>query len=332
MATAAAVDEKAVDQQFTLKGTSQAAVVWHRFRRHRAGMIGLVMFSLVLLSVAIIPSIVPFGTNERDVYHLLGTAGTVAPSGDAHLLGTDLVGRDELARLMHGGRITLFLALIATVAVVLIGAVVGTLAGFYGGWVDGFFMRFTDIMLSFPLLPTFLIVSKLFKLPIASDEYGQTFEQAMTTILAAAAVFVLFGWMGLGRQVRASILSMRNSGFIEAARALGAGNIRIMLKHLLPNTIAPILVSAILLVGEFIVFEAILSFMGGGIGYPVPSWGNLIKDNMPYVWTFTMDYLNPTKDIRGFLVILPGLMILITVLSLNFIGDALRDALDPRDA
>ena len=191
--------------------------------------------------------------------------------------------------------------------------------------VDTLLMRFVDLMLSLPVLPVLLVLSKLLdQSGIITNMFGRANGAVITIIL----VLALFGWLGLSRLVRGSVLTLRSLDYIEAAKALGASKRRIILRHLLPNSVAPIVVAATLAVGEFIVTELFLSFLGLGIQEPTPSWGNLLQGAQEYS-SFITD-LNPTKEIRGYLILFPGFMILLSVLSINFIGDALRDVLDPR--
>jgi peptide/nickel transport system permease protein len=161
------------------------------------------------------------------------------------------------------------------------------------------------------------------------EDWFMTAEQAIRTSIGYSLIFVIFGWMALSRQVRASILHLRSLEFVEAARALGAGGWRIATRHLVPNSIGVILLTAVLTLGDFIIYETILSYLGMGVGNPVPSWGNLIRDAQTQMW-FITNTINPTEDIRGFLLFLPGMLIFITVVSINFIADALRDTLSPQ--
>ena len=318
----------------------QLAATWRRFKQHRLGLTGLATLTLLVISVIVIPMLSPFHYDELDPEALVPDASTPgleanfaykpamwdAPlSGKLHILGTDAVGRDNFTRLFHGGRISLMVGLITTLIVVTIGTIVGSLAGFYGGWVDTILMRFVDLLLSLPVLPILLVISKMLD---QSGVLKNTLGRDAGTVATIIVVLSLFGWLGISRLVRGSILSLRSLDFVEATRALGASNRRIILRHLMPNSLAPIIVAATLAVGDFIITESFLSFLGLGIQDPVPSWGNLLQagqENAAFITT-----INPTEDVRGFLILFPGFLILLTVLSINFIGDALRDALDPR--
>ncbi|MEO8287282.1 MAG: ABC transporter permease [Chloroflexota bacterium] len=335
MAAVAKVEERLAPAE-----SSQLAATWKRFRKHKLGLTGLVTVILLVLSVIIIPMISPFAYDYIDPMALVPDSRYPATesnyafkpalwdsplSGNVHVLGTDAVGRDNLSRLFQGGRISLAVGLLSTIIVVIFGSIVGALAGFYGGWVDTILMRIVDLLLSLPILPVLLVLSKML------DQSGimtNIFGKALGTVATIILVLSLFGWLGISRLVRGSILSLRSLDYIEATRALGANNRRIITRHLMPNSIAPIIVAATLAVGDFIITESFLSFLGLGIQEPTPSWGNLLQGAQEYSSFITN--INPTQEIRGYLILFPGLMILLTVLSINFIGDALRDALDPR--
>lgn len=315
---------------------------WRHFRRNKLGMIGLSGLILIILGIIIIPILSPFTYKTQNIYQLYAPAGTVSVQagtdvrpGFTYWLGTDDYGRDVLTRLFYGGRTTLSVALIATLLVVLIGSIIGTLAGYFGGLVDSIFMRITDLMLALPLLPTFLLLTKIFPIGAqytwADGDWFQTSEQAIKATIGYALIFVIFGWMPLSRQVRASMMHLRTLDFVEASRAMGAGGWRIATKHLIPNTLGMILLIAILTVGEFIIYESILSYLGMGVGQPVPTWGNMIKDAQSQMW-FITNSLNPTEDIRGFLLFIPGMMVFLTVTAVNLIGEGLRDALGTEQA
>lgn len=320
MATALKVEERLAPAE-----QSQLRVTWTRFRKHRLGLIGLFTLLTLVALVIVIPMISPFKFDDINDATPFNAAMSHAYDGRTYILGTDDVGRDNFTRLFYAGRISLTVGLISTILVVLIGSTIGALAGFYGGWVDTILMRFVDLLLAIPLLPMLLILSKLLD---SSGIMDKIFGKGLGTVATIVLVLTLFGWLGLSRLVRGSILSLRSLDFVEASRALGASNRRIILRHLIPNSLAPVIVSATLAVGDFIITEAFLSFLGLGIQQPTPSWGNLLQGSQEYA-SFITD-INPTKEIRGYLILFPGLLILLTVLSINFMGDALRDALDPR--
>ncbi|HST04799.1 MAG TPA: ABC transporter permease [Chloroflexia bacterium] len=318
---------------------SQLAVTWKRFRKHRLGVVGLYSLIIIILACVFVPIIMQATTGMTyetiDDQALLpeivnGNVTSTKPmfyttSLATHILGTNDVGRDVFARLFYAGRISLAVGVITTIIIVLLGGLVGALAGFYGGWVDTLLMRFVDLMLAIPTLPILLIASKMLAQSQVMDKmFGRGLGSVVTIIIVLSA----FGWMGVSRLVRGSILSLRSLDFVEATKALGANNRRIIMKHLLPNSFAPIIVAATLGVGDFIISESALSFLGLGIRDPTPSWGNMLEGAREYMQFITN--LNPFEEIRGYLVLFPGIMILLTVLSINFMGDALRDALDPR--
>jgi len=325
---------------------SQLSMTWRRFRRHRLGLIGMVSIIVIVLSCIFVPIIMESATGLTYEYidNEALQATTMADGninytkpllwtnsqGQPHILGTTDVGRDEFIRLFQAGRISLAVGIITTLVIVLFGGLIGALSGFYGGWVDTILMRFVDLMLAIPTLPILLIAAKMLStsqvlshIVIFGKDVGSLGSVFMIIIVLSA-----FGWMGVSRLVRGSILSLRSLDFVEATRALGANNRRIILRHLLPNSFAPIIVAATLAVGDFIISEAALSFLGLGIQDPTPSWGNMLTGAEEYMQFITN--INPFVEIRGYLVLFPGVMILLTVLSINFMGDALRDALDPR--
>ena len=223
------------------------------------------------------------------------------PSPD-HYLGTDTLGRDVLSRIIFGARISLLVGFVAVGIATLIGLFIGALAGYYGGWVDSALMRLVDLMLCFPTL--FLILAVIALL-------GPSIWNIM-------AVIGFTGWMGVARLVRAEFLSLREREFVTAARALGAGDTRLILRHMLPNALTPVMISATLGVAGAILTESALSFLGLGVQPPTPSWGNILtagKDNIEIAW---------------WLSVFPGLAILVTVMSYNLLGEGIREAIDPR--
>jgi peptide/nickel transport system permease protein len=298
--------------------SSQLAVTWRRFRKHKLGVLGMVTFLTLALLCIVVPMVSPYDATQP-----LGLF--FQPVSASNWLGTDEVGRDVFTRLFTAGRVSMTVGVLTTIMVVIIGSLVGAIAGFYGGIVDTLLMRFVDLMLSLPDLPMLLIVSKM----MSESHFMDQIFGGFGTVVTIITVLTVFGWMGIARLVRGSILSLRSLDFIEATRALGASSRRIIMRHLMPNSMAPLLVAATLGVGGFIISETALSFLGLGIMQPTPSWGNMLTSAREYMLFITTN-LNPLVEIRGYLVLFPGLMILLTVLSINFVGDALRDALDPR--
>jgi len=253
----------------------------------------ILLFILVSLFAGVLT---PYAFDQIDLYN------RKAPPSWTHPLGTDELGHDVITRLLYAGRISLSVGFSAAIAASLIGTLVGGIAGFYGGWMDNALMRFTDIMFSVPDLPILIILSR----------YLGGSVSAIIMVLSA------FAWMGVARLVRGELLKLRHQDFAEAARAIGANDARILVRHLVPNALAPVIVSATLTVGGAILSEAALSFLGIGIQPPTPSWGNMLQNAQDFIWT------------TPWLAVWPGVMIFFTVLCFNFFGDGLRDALDPR--
>lgn len=233
-----------------------------------------------------------------------------------HLFGTDEVGRDVFIRLIYGARVSIGVGILSTIFAAIIGLLVGSLAGFYGGWIDSLLMRVTDALLSLPLIPVMIVIAAvdLQKVPLMNNFVGSGYE----SILKMVVILCLFSWMTVARLVRGSILSLKEMEFILAARTVGCKDSTIIFRHLFPNVIGPMLVSLTLGVGSSIIFEAALSFLGLGIMPPTSSWGNMLNNALELMY----------KNV--WLIILPGLMILITVVSFNFIGDGLQNAVDPK--
>ena len=264
-------------------------------RNRQAAAGGAVILFYILVSA--LPGL--FASHEPNRIDLVNI---LRPPSAAHPLGTDDLGRDVLARVVYGARVSLKVGFVAVGIATALGLLVGLLSGFYGGWVDAVLMRFVDMMLCFPTF--FLILSVIAFL-----------EPSIWNIMA---VIGLTGWMGVARLVRAEALSLKERDFVAAARAQGAGDARIIFRHVLPNTLAPILVAATLGVAGAILTESALSFLGIGVQPPTPSWGNILtagKDNIEYAW---------------WLSLFPGLAILVTVLGYNLLGEGIRDAADPR--
>ena len=271
-------------------------VFWSRFRTNRFAMAGALLI-IVLFAVSLLaPLITPYGPDDLDLYHVL-----MPPSG-AHWLGTDDLGRDVLTRIIYGARISLKVGFVAVGIAVAIGTVVGLVSGYYSGLVDNILMRFVDIMLCFPTF--FLILAVIAFL-----------EQSIWYIMI---ILGLTGWMGVARLVRAEVLSIRERDYIMAVKALGARDTRIIFRHILPNALSPVLVSATLGVAGAILTESALSFLGIGVPPPTPSWGNILtagKEYLEFAWWLTL---------------YPGLAITVTVLAYYLVGEGIRDALDPR--
>jgi peptide/nickel transport system permease protein len=285
---------------------------WTRLRRHKLAIAGLVVLVLMVVAATFARQLAPFDPNAIDNVHWQGMplppCFQDAAQCGGHTLGTDEVGRDLLSRLLFGARISLTVGLFAVIMEVLIGATLGAIAGYYGGWIDYGLMRLTDVFLSIPLLPLLLVLTAI----VAATSSKAALNFGVIVIIIGA-----LSWPPVARLVRASFLSLREREFAEAARALGNNDGRIIFRHLLPNAIAPIVVQATLDVANVIVLESTLSFLGLGIQPPTASWGNMLanaQSNLQTAW---------------WAAVFPGLCILITVLAINYIGDGLRDALDP---
>ena len=310
MDTTADVATLRAAEETSVHTLSLREMVWRRFRRHKMAMAGAIM--LILLVLYCFGGTL-FYTEDYANYTDLG-ARLQAPSRE-HPFGTDTVGRDILARTIYGGQISLLIGLSAAIIEVVVGVIIGALAGYYGGVLDGFLMRSTEAMFTIPQLFLLLVMAKFFagKVPTI-DIAGRAFSGSVVVIVA---IIGLTSWMYLARVVRADFLSLREREFILAARTIGTRNLSIIVRHILPNTMAPILVAATLGVANAILAEAYISFLGVGVQPPTATWGNMLDGAYHYV------------DSAPWLWIFPGLMILLTVLSINFLGDGLRDALDP---
>jgi len=287
---------------------SPTQMAWHSFRRHKPAMIGLSIVVLLSLASILAPVITPYDAEKTDLDAML------EPPSWAHPMGTDELGRDLLTRLLYGGRISLSIGVMAMGLAVVIGSLVGGLAGFYGGWVDNVLMRLVDMMLAFPSLFVLIILALALRdLPIEALR-GTAFASIFSIVL----VIAILSWMSVARLVRASFLSIREREFVLAAEGLGVPNRRIMFRHMLPNAISPIIVAATFRVATSVITESGLSYLGFGVQPPTPTWGNMLKNAQNLMtrapWT----------------AIFPGLMIFVSVVAVNFIGDGMRDALDPR--
>ena len=285
-------------------------LVWRSYRRHKPAMIGTTIILIFALAAIFAPYISPWDPKKTNLDAML------QPPSAEHIMGTDELGRDLLTRILYGGRVSLSIGVMAMALAVVVGAIVGGVAGFYGGWVDNVLMRFTDMMLAFPSLFILIILSLALRdIPIEALR-GTAFASVFSIVL----VIAVLAWMRVARLVRASFLSLKEKEFIEAARCCGVPNWRIMVRHLLPNAMSPIIVAATFRVATSIITESGLSYLGFGVQPPTPTWGNMLKNAQTQMtrapWT----------------AIFPGLMIFVAVIAINFVGDGLRDALDPYKA
>lgn len=275
---------------------------WRRFRRNKLAVAGLVVLSILILITVFAGPLTKLTLGwGRDEFEL--TAIRAIPSA-RHPLGTDSVGRDILTRMLYGGQVSLAIAAVSVLSNIVIGTVIGSLAGYFGGLIDNILMRLVDIVTSLPFLPIALTLVAVF---------GPSVKNLIFAI-------ILTGWPGPARLVRGEFLSLRERDYVEAARATGAPAARIIFRHILPNAVPPLIVNATLGIAGIILAEAGLSYLGFGVKVPTPSWGNMLSEannivvltKLPWLW------------------VPPGLMIFLTVLSVNFVGDGLRDAMDPR--
>lgn len=280
---------------------------WRRFRRHRMAVFSLLLLTLMVASVVFGPLLWKLAINDIDF-----TSRLAMPSG-GHPLGTDDLGQDLLARMLYGGRISIAVGLAAMLMSIVVGVLIGAVAGISRGWVDAALMWLTDLFLSLPQLPLLLLVIYLFR-----DQLKSAFGPEVGVFILIVLVIGGFRWMPVARLVRAQFFSLREKEFVEAARALGASVPRQVLRHILPNSLGPVIVAGTIDVAAAIIAESTLSFLGLGFPPDIPTWGRILYDSKDYL------------DIAPHWAIFPGFAIFLTVLTINFIGDGLRDALDPR--
>ena len=272
-------------------------LAFERFRAHKPALVGLAVLSLLALLSAGAQLISPYDPDRTALLFIY------EPPSVAHPFGTDGLGRDLATRILFGGRVSLSVGLLAVTVAISFGTLIGTVAGYYGKWADNLLMRFVDLMYSIPQLFLLLVIS--------------AFVREMS-VLVIVLVLGFLRWMTTSRLVRAQFLSLKHRDFVEAARCVGARDRRIIFRHILPNSLAPIIVAATLGVGGAIITESTLSFLGRGIQPPTASWGNMLKD------------ATSEMDKAPWMAVFPGLFIFLAVVSINFVGDGLRDALDPR--
>ena len=285
-------------EQAEYKKRSQLSIIWNRLRKNKLAMLGLAILVVMVALAVCADWIADYDTNVTG----MNMAERLQTPSAKHWFGTDSYGRDVFARIIHGSRLSLSLSIFAMLAAVAIGSIIGAIAGYYGGRVDDVLMRLMDILLAIPpMLMSISIVAAL----------GHSMVNLMIALsLAYIPVFA--------RVIRSSILTVKGQEFIEAAKACGTSNARIILRHIIPNAIGPIIVQATLAMGSTILIISSLSFMGMGIQPPQPEWGTMLYDGRDLIRT------------SPYLVIFPGIAIALAVLSLNLLGDGLRDALDPR--
>ncbi|MCL4862214.1 MAG: ABC transporter permease [Caldilineaceae bacterium] len=315
----------------TQRTESQFWIVARRFFRHRMAVVSLV-FILALLVVSILAPVI--ATFPRDLQDIAAPSrpappGIAGSEGKVHILGIDHLGRDLFTRVLYGGRISLTIALIVTIIAESIGLTIGAVAGYYRGWVDAIISRLIEFMLSIPLLPILLIVSAIMlrtdaKLPLppfvnqALSAVFLTSETETNKIIVLMGILITFNWLGAARLMRGMVLSLSEQDFVQSLRAFGASDGRIIFRHLIPNGLAPIWVNASLSVGGVIILESALSFLALGVQDPTPTWGNMLDQARSYMFQ------------HPWLPLVPGIPLVMVALAFNFIGDGMRDALDPR--
>ncbi|MCL5115546.1 MAG: ABC transporter permease [Firmicutes bacterium] len=277
---------------------SSARRFWRRFSRHRLAIVGLAILLFLIFVSIFAPLLTPYSPTTANLTQVL------LPPSPAHPLGTDELGQDVLARLMYGGRVSFLVGFSSMIISTTIGVVYGALSGYLGGVWDRLMMRFVDLVMSFPTIFLLLVVLNL---------TGSNASVGLMILYLG-----LFGWTGLARIVRSQVLSLKSQEYVEAARAQGSRTLRIVFKHVLPGAMAPVWVSAAFGVAGAMLSEASLDFLGFGLSPDIPSWGNMLDSAENYIVTHPI------------MILAPGLIITIAVVSINFIGDALRDALDPR--
>ena len=288
-------------------------LLWQRFLQHHLAVVSLAVLALLVLAVLAAPlveALLGVEANAVDLFNIK------QPASAAHPLGTDELGRDLLVRLLYGGQVSLLAGLAAALCAAVIGTAVGLLAGYYGGALDALLMRLTDGVIALPLLPLLIVLAAVDLTKLGLPEAVAASEDA--SLYRIVLLIALVGWTTVARLVRGNTLAMREREFVRAAQALGASGPRVMLRHILPNVVSPIIVATTLSIGNIILLESVLSFLGLGIQPPIPSWGNMLTGAQELIWDAPL------------LAVWPGLLIFTTVIAFNFLGDGLQDALDPR--
>lgn len=289
------------------------ALAFRRFRRHKLALFSLAVLALLAVLAAGAPLVASALGVDPEAVNLLAR---FAPPSAAHPLGTDELGRDFLVRLLYGGRVSLIVGVTAALAAAVVGTAVGLVSGTYGGRLDAVVMRLTDGVISLPLLPLLIVLAALDLSKLGLPE--GLIQSDSISLYRIVAIVAAVGWTTVARLVRGAALSLRERDFVQAARAQGAGTLRVMGVHILPNLISPIIVATTLAAGNVILLESVLSFLGLGIQPPLPSWGNLLTNAQELIWSAPA------------LAFWPGILIFVTVIALNFLGDGLQDALDPK--
>lgn len=293
------------EQPKTLREQSLFLFFWTRFRKHKMALAGGIVTLLMIIMVVFAPMVSKYDPMSQDLLNRFQAPST------SHWMGTDDLGRDMLSRVLYGGRISLSVGMLAMAVSIILGSVIGLASGYYGGWIDAVLMRMTEIFMSIP---------RLFVL-IALGMFLRTLDLPFLkpgSFLPISLVIGALSWMGTARLVRASTLELREREFIQASRALGSSDARVLFLGILPNIASPIIVSATLGLAGAIISESGLSYLGFGVQLPTPTWGNMLSNTQSQMTT------------APWTAIFPGLMIFIVVIAINYLGDGLRDALDPR--
>lgn len=284
-----------------------------RFLRHRLATVGLVVLVVIAAACVMAPWISALMGRGPDDLDLLAR---LAPPSFAHPLGTDDLGRDVLLRLLYGGRVSLLVGMCGALAAAVFGTLVGVVAGIAGGWIDAFLMRVTDAVIALPVLPLFIVLAAVD--PARLGPFAIVLQGEHSDVIRIVAIVALVAWTTVARVVRAQALAVREQEYVRAARALGVGPVRLVVRHVLPNCASPVIVATTLSVGSVILAESFLSFLGLGVQPPTPSWGNMLTNAQELIWQAPQ------------LAIVPGLFIFATVCAVNVIGDGLQDAIDPK--
>lgn len=308
-----AIAELQGETLLTIEEESYWSIIWRRFYKHKLAVASMVIIILIAAACFAAPIVAPYDPVSDLAKNESGAILRNAPPSSEYLMGTDSIGRDVLTRLLYAGRISLTVSFLVVLIRELIGVLVGAISGYYGGWVDDVIQRTVEFLITLPTLPLLLAFSAMLRnvtIPGVPEEWSSA--------IIISLILIGFGWMGSTRLVRAQVLSLRNQEFTEAAKALGLNDLGIIIRHMIPNSMAPIIVSATLGLGGVIITESALSFLGFGIQPPIPTWGNMLNEYQADMWT------QPAK------VFFPGLAIFLCSLAFNYIGDGLRDAMDPR--
>jgi peptide/nickel transport system permease protein len=300
----------------TTTSLSPGRLALRRFVRHRAAMIATIVLALITLACILAPVLAPYGRNER----VEDPTALLHPPSTDYWFGTDDIARDLYSRILWGGRVSLFIGIAVALSAGIIGALLGAVAGFRGGKVDNGVMRVTDMALAFPILVTLLVVRQLPKIEDGEPNVAAQILGSPGSLRLVITLLVLVSWMGTARIVRGVVLSLKEKEFVEASKALGASDWRVITRHLLPNAIGPIIVSMTFTVAIAIAAEATLSYFGFGLNTATEvSWGSLLSNSKRFI-----------VSEKWWMVVFPSMALLLTILAINFMGDGLRDALDPK--